>query len=72
MSVSMTLRTFTGQQSRQCLNISITNDASLEPNESLTVRLMLTPGSVTTISAHRIFVDPPEATVEIIDNDLSK
>ena len=72
MSVSMTLPPFTRQQSRQCLNISITNDASLEPNESLTVRLTLIPDSVTTISAHRIFADPPDATVQIIDNDLSK
>ena len=71
-SVSITLNTFTSQQPRQCLNVSITNDAFIELNETFTARLTLIPTSVTTINASRIIVDPPEATVLITDNDLSK
>ena len=33
---------------------------------------MLVPGSVATISADRIVVDPPEARVQITDNDHGK
>ena len=71
-SVSITLNTFTSQQPKQCLNVSITNDAFIELNETFTARLTLIPTSVTTINASRIIVDPPEATVQITDNDLSK
>ena len=71
-SVSMTLNTFTSQQPRQCFNVSITNDAFIELNETFTARLTLVPASVTTITANRIIVDPSEATVQITDNDLSK
>ena len=71
-SVSMTLNTFTSQQPRQCFNVSITNDAFIELNEAFTARLTLVPASVATITANRIIVDPPEATVQITDNDLSK
>ena len=72
MSVSMTLGPFTSQQPRQCFNVSITNDAFIELNETFTARLTLIPASVTTISANRIIVDPPQTTVLITDNDLSK
>ena len=71
-SVSMTLGPFTSQRPRVYFNISIMNDVILEPTEEFTVRLTLVPASVTTISADRIIVDPPEATVQITDNDLSK
>ena len=71
-SVSMTLNTFTSQQPRQCFNVSITNDAFIELNETFTARLTLIPASVTTITANRIIVDPLEATVQITDSDLSK
>ena len=70
MSVSMTLNTFTSQQPRQCFNVSITNDESIESNETFTARLTL--ASVTTITANRITIDPPETTVLITDNDLRK
>ena len=68
----MTLNTFTSQQPRQCFDVSITNDTIVELNETFTARLTLVPASVTTINASRIIVDPPEATVQITDNDLSK
>ena len=68
----MTLGPFTSQQPRQCFNVSITNDTIAEQNEAFTARLTLVPDSVTTINANRIIVDPPEATVQITDNDLSK
>ena len=71
-SVSMTVGTFTSQRPRQCFNISITNDAIIERTEDFTARLTLIPASVTTIDASRIIVDPPETTVQITDNDLSK
>ena len=71
-SVSMTLGTFTSQRPRQCFNILIRNDAIIERTEDFTARLTLTPASVTTISADRIIVDPPETTVQITDNDLGK
>ena len=71
-SVSMTLGPFTSQQPRQCFTVSITNDTIAELNETFTARLTLVPASVTTITASRIIVDPPETTVQIIDNDLSK
>ena len=71
-SVSMTVGPFTSQQPRQCLNVSITNDTIAERNEAFTARLTLIPASVTTINANRIIVDPPEATVQITDGDLSK
>ena len=71
-SVSMTLNTFTSQQPRQCFNVSITNDTIVELTEAFTARLTLIPTSVTTITANRIIVDPPEATVQITDSDLSK
>ena len=71
-SVSVTLDTFTSQHPRQCFNISITNDAIKEQTEVITTRLTLIPDSVTTINASRIIVDPPEATVQITDNDLGK
>ena len=72
MAVSMTLDTFTNQRPRQCFNVSITNDATSEETENFTARLMLVPGSVATISADRIVVDPPEARVQITDNDHGK
>ena len=68
----MTLGPFTSQQPRQCFNVSITNDTIAEQNEAFTARLTLVPDSVTTITANRIIVDPPEATVQITDSDLSK
>ena len=68
----MTLNTFTSQQPRQCFDVSITNDTIVELNETFTARLTLVPASVTTITANRIIVDPPEATVQITDDDLSK
>ena len=71
-SVSMTLGPFTSQRPRQCFNISIMNDASVEPTEDFTTSLTLIPASVTTITADRIIVNSPEATVQITDNDLSK
>ena len=71
-SVSMTVGPFTSQQPRQCFNVSITNDTIAEQNEAFTARLTLVPDSVTTITANRIIVDPPEATVQITNNDLSK
>ena len=71
-SVSMILRTFTSQQPRECFNISIMNDVNVEVTENFIARLMLIPASVTTITADRIIVDPPEATVQITDTDLSK
>ena len=71
-SVSMTLSTFTSQRPRQCFNVSIINDAIIERTEDFTTRLTLIPTSVTTINASRIVVDPPETTVQIADNDLSK
>ena len=70
--VSMILRTFTSQQPRECFNISIMNDVNVEVTENFIARLMLIPASVTTITADRIIVDPPEATVQITDTDLSK
>ena len=72
MSVSMTLGPFTSQRPRQCFNISIMNDVNVEVAENFIARLMLIPASVTTISADRIIVDPPEATVQITNIDLSK
>ena len=69
-NVSMTLGTFTSQQPRQCFNVSITNDVIVESNETFTARLIL--ASVTTITANEITIDPPETTVLITDNDLSK
>ena len=66
----MTLNTFTSQQPRQCFNVSITNDTIVELNETFTARLTL--ASVTTISANRVIIDPPETTVLITDNDLRK
>ena len=72
MSVSMTLGTFTGQCPRQCFSISITNDAIIEQTEHFTTRLTVIPASVTSIDASRIVVDPPETTVQIVDNDLGK
>ena len=69
-SVSMTLGTFTSQQPRQCFNVSITNDAIVESNETFTARLTL--ASVTTITANEITIDPSETTVLITDNDYSK
>ena len=71
-SVSMTVGTFTSQRPRQCFNISITNDAIIEQTKVFTTRLTLIPDSVTTISTSQIIVDPPETTVQITDNDLSK
>ena len=71
-SVSMTLNTFTSQLLRQCFNVLITNDTIVELNETFTARLTLVPASVTTITANRIIVDPPEATVQITDGHLSK
>ena len=68
----MTLGPFTSQQPRQCLNVSIINDAIIEQNEEFSTRLTLIPTSVTTINASRIIVDPSETTVQITDNDLSK
>ena len=68
MGVSMTLGTFTSQRPRQCFNISITDDASVQPTREFTARLTLIDSSVTTISANRIIVDPPEATVQITDS----
>ena len=44
----------------------------MESNETFTARLTLVPASVTTITADRIIVDPPQTTVLITDNDLSK
>ena len=70
--VSMTLGPFTNGRPRQCFSISIINDSSIESNETFTARLTLVPASVTTITADRIIVDPPETTVLITDNDLSK
>ena len=71
-SVSMTLVPFTTQCPSQCINISIINNVILEPTEEFTARLTLIPASVTTINASRIIVDPPETTVQITNNDLSK
>ena len=71
-SVSMTLNTFTSQRPRQCFSVSIINDSFTESNETFTARLTLIPASVTTITADRIIVDPPQTTVLITDNDLSK
>ena len=71
-SVSMTLDPFTTQQPRQCFTVSITNDTFIELNETFTATLTLIPASVTTITADRIIIDPPETTVLITDNDLSK
>ena len=71
-SVSMTLGPFTSQQPRQCFTVSITNDTFTELNETFTATLTLVPASVTTITADRIIIDPPETTVLITDNDLGK
>ena len=71
-SVSMTLGPFTSQRPRQCFSISIINDLFIELDEAFTARLTLIPASVTTISPDRIIVDPPQTTVQIADNDLSK
>ena len=71
-SVSMTLGPFTSQQPRQCFNVPIINDTFIELNETFTATLTLIPASVTTITADRIIIDPPETTVLITDNDLSK
>ena len=71
-SFSMTLGTFTSGRPRQCFNIPIINDAIIEQTEKFTTRLTLIPASVTTITANRIIVDSPEASVQITDNDLSK
>ena len=71
-SVSMTLGTFTSQRPRQCFNISIMDDVNVEVTETFTARLTLIPASVTTITANRIIVDPPETTVQITNNVLSK
>ena len=71
-SVSMTLSIFTSQRPRHCFNVSIINDAIIERTENFTTRLTLIPDSVTTITASRIIVDPPETTVQITDNDLGK
>ena len=71
-SVSMTLGPFTSQQPRQCFTVSVTDDTFVELNETFTARLTLIDSSVTTISANRIIVDPPQTTVQITDNDLSK
>ena len=69
-SVSMILGPFTSQQPRQCFTVSIINDTFIELNETFTATLTL--ASVTTITADRIIIDPPETTVLITDNDLSK
>ena len=71
-NVSMTLGPFTSQQPRQCFNVPIINDTFIESNETFTARLTLIPASVTTITADRITIDPPETTVLITDNDLRK
>ena len=68
----MTLGPFTSQRPRQCFSISITNDAIKEQTKDFTTRLTLIPDSVTTVSASQIIVDPPETTVQIIDNDVGK
>ena len=68
----MILHTFTSQRPRQCFNVSIMNDVNIEITETFTARLTLIPASVTTITANRIIVDPPEATVQVINNVLSK
>ena len=68
----MTLGPFTSQRPRQCFSISIINDVTLELTEEFTTRLTLINSSVTTITADRIIVDPPQTTVQITDNDLSK
>ena len=72
MGISMTLGPFTSQRPRECFSISIINDSFIESNETFTARLKLISTSVTTITPDRIIVDPPETTVLIIDNDLSK
>ena len=71
-SVSMILGPFTSQQPRQCFNVPIINDAFIELNETFTARLTLIDSSVTTVTANRIIVDPPQTAVQITDNDLSK
>ena len=71
-SVSMTLGPFNSQQPRQCFTVSITNDTFIELNETFTATLTLIAASVMTITADRIIIDPPETTVLITDNDLSK
>ena len=48
------------------------NDVNVEVTETFTARLTLIPASVTTITANRITIDPPETTVLITDNDLRK
>ena len=68
----MTLGPFTSQRPRQCFNISIMNDVNVEVTENFIARLTLIPASVTTITADRIIVDSPEATVQITNTDLSK
>ena len=44
------------------------DDASVQPTREFTARLTLIDSSVTTISANRIIVDPPETTVQITDS----
>jgi len=72
ISVRTTLATFSTQQPRQCFNVTIVDDTDVELTENFFANLTLIPDSVTTIEPSRITVDPAQATVNIIDNDLRK
>jgi len=66
------MATFTNGQTRQCFNVTITDDTAVESTEDFFASLTLIPASVTTIDPSRITVAPAQATVNITDNDLRK
>ena len=71
ISVTTTL-TFSTQQPRQCINVTIIDDIEVETIEDFFANLTLVPTSVTTIDPNRITVAPAQATVSIMDDDLRK
>ena len=67
-----TALTFSTQQPRQCINVTIIDDIEVETIEDFFANLTLVPTSVTTIEPNRITVAPAQATVSIKDDDLRK
>ena len=62
--MDMTFLTFSTCQSRQCVNVSITDDTLKEQNESFTISLERSTGFDA-----RITLDPSESTVIILNDD---
>ena len=71
ISVTTTL-TFSTQQPRQCINVTIIDDVQVETTENFFANLTFVPMSVTTIDPNQITIAPVQATVSIMDDDLRK